>query len=244
MIDLINLPADPAVSEAKLAANRQNALKSTGPTTPEGKRRSCLNALRAGTHAQIVCLPEEDLTVFNKLLADVRAKHQPDGPIEEFHSKSIAEAMFRMERIRSIENGIFASGFRAKVESIDAGHPEVDASLAVAATFLEQAHQISLLSTYESRLQRSLEKHAAQLKALQQERLEAYAKALKTAAALTEHARKKGEVYEPGDDFLPASKFGGFEFSAEEVARQWDRACRVDAAFHQRALYELNEIAA
>ena len=32
------------VSEAKLAANRRNALRSTGPRTPEGKARSASNS--------------------------------------------------------------------------------------------------------------------------------------------------------------------------------------------------------
>ncbi len=34
------------VSPLRIAANRRNALKSTGPRTPAGKRRSALNALR------------------------------------------------------------------------------------------------------------------------------------------------------------------------------------------------------
>ncbi len=32
------------ISQARLAANRANAQKSTGPRTPEGKQRSCMNA--------------------------------------------------------------------------------------------------------------------------------------------------------------------------------------------------------
>lgn len=42
MIDTATESQDskPTISEAKLAANRANAQKSTGPKTPEGKRRS------------------------------------------------------------------------------------------------------------------------------------------------------------------------------------------------------------
>src|SRR6202011_1327388 len=38
-------------SPARLAANRANALRSTGPRTPEGKSASSRNALKHGAHA-------------------------------------------------------------------------------------------------------------------------------------------------------------------------------------------------
>ncbi|MFI5381076.1 MAG: hypothetical protein ACHRHE_17400, partial [Tepidisphaerales bacterium] len=55
----IPAPADSA-SAARTAANRRNALKSTGPRTPEGKAKSALNALKHGLTAQSPLLPTED----------------------------------------------------------------------------------------------------------------------------------------------------------------------------------------
>jgi hypothetical protein len=44
---------------AQIEANRQNARKSTGPRTEEGKNRSRLNALDHGGRANLMVLPTE-----------------------------------------------------------------------------------------------------------------------------------------------------------------------------------------
>ena len=47
-------------SDKKAEANRRNALKSTGPKTPEGKAAVRLNALRHGLRSEEILLPGED----------------------------------------------------------------------------------------------------------------------------------------------------------------------------------------
>jgi hypothetical protein len=46
-------------SKKKAGANRQNALKSTGPKTPEGRAAVRLNALTHGLLSQQTLLPDE-----------------------------------------------------------------------------------------------------------------------------------------------------------------------------------------
>ncbi|MCP5118165.1 MAG: hypothetical protein GY953_45710, partial [bacterium] len=48
-------------------ANRQNAKKSTGPRTHEGKRRVSQNALKHGLSASKVVIPGEDVADYERL---------------------------------------------------------------------------------------------------------------------------------------------------------------------------------
>ncbi|MGA7236000.1 MAG: hypothetical protein WBY44_09985 [Bryobacteraceae bacterium] len=121
-------PIRKPISEAKLRANRANGRLSRGPVTEAGKRRSSLNATRSGLHGQIICGTEEELVVLQKHTSDVRTELAPLGPTESFLATSISDNMFRINRIRALEAGIFASGFRANIDSFDAGHTE-DTSL-------------------------------------------------------------------------------------------------------------------
>ena len=206
-------PDKPPISEAKLRANRENGARGRGPTSLAGKRRSSLNATRSGLHGQIICATAEELAVLQKHTSDVRAELAPLGPTESFLSTSISDNMFRINRLRALEAGIFASGFRANIDSIDAGHPEVDAALVASDTWIRHAKEIHLLSVYEGRLTSILRKDRADLKSLQAERQEAREKAMNQAEIFVEHAESKGEVYDPGEDFQPPSAYGGFNYS-------------------------------
>ena len=58
-------------SPAQYAANRLNAEKSTGPSTPKGKVRSSLNALLHGLTARVVVLPSEDLSAYQAFSKEI-----------------------------------------------------------------------------------------------------------------------------------------------------------------------------
>ena len=52
-------------SQQQIDADRANALKSTGPKTPEGKAIVSQNALKHGLTAQNACVTDEDQDEFD-----------------------------------------------------------------------------------------------------------------------------------------------------------------------------------
>jgi hypothetical protein len=93
-------------SERQKAANRANALHSTGPKTQEGKAVVRLNALRHGLLARDVVLPGEDADAFEDLLNQVRAELSPVGPIEELLVDRVVNIMWRLRRLAGAETAL------------------------------------------------------------------------------------------------------------------------------------------
>ena len=69
-------------SDRKAEANRQNALKSTGPKTTEGKAAVRLNAVTHGLLSEQVLLPDEDEDALRELSERLRHELQPEGELE------------------------------------------------------------------------------------------------------------------------------------------------------------------
>ncbi len=91
------------LSERRLAANRSNALKSTGPRTPAGKARSRLNALKHGRYAQrartMMQALREDPRENEALLDELLQAYRPANAAERMLVEDIAA--LRLQRRRS-----------------------------------------------------------------------------------------------------------------------------------------------
>jgi hypothetical protein len=94
-------------SKKQIQANRQNALKSTGPKTPEGKTTARLNATKHGLLSQEVLLPGEDEAALKELDERLRAELQPVGEMESLLVERIIDATWRLRRLSRVEAGIF-----------------------------------------------------------------------------------------------------------------------------------------
>jgi hypothetical protein len=95
-------------SDKQIDANRQNALRSTGPKTPEGKDAVRLNALKHGLLSKATLLPGEDEEALRELGERLRDELQPVGELENLLVDRIISAYWRLRRLGRVETGIFA----------------------------------------------------------------------------------------------------------------------------------------
>src|SRR3984885_6118665 len=155
------------LSEKQLAANRANAQLSTGPKTEAGKGRSSLNARRHNLTGHVTAMTEEDRIAHNALSEALIKSMAPEGALELQLAQRVATDSWRLNRATAIEDNIFALGFTDHAGDIDTDHPELHAALTAARTFAREAKSIELLTLYEQRINRSLQKNLVLLQQLQ-----------------------------------------------------------------------------
>jgi hypothetical protein len=98
------------VSPRRLAANRANAQRSTGPRTPEGKTRSAQNARKHGFRASTFAVVRlEELDEIARLKADLIAVYQPVNSQELFALEHVALAQQALLRAARLEAGLFTA---------------------------------------------------------------------------------------------------------------------------------------
>jgi hypothetical protein len=88
----------------QVEANRRNALKSTGPRTPEGKAAARMNSLRHGLRARTVVLPGENRDEFQQLCDDLEAEWQPKSKSERFYVEQMAVSQWKLTRMEVDES--------------------------------------------------------------------------------------------------------------------------------------------
>jgi hypothetical protein len=90
-------------------ANRRNALKSTGPSTDEGKESSRCNAVRHGLTAETVIADLEDAVDYQAFEAAIIADYDAQTAVERELVLRLASVLWRLRRAIGIESGIFES---------------------------------------------------------------------------------------------------------------------------------------
>jgi len=87
-----------AISNPKQLANQLNALKSTGPKSPEGKSRSAKNATKHGAYSLDTLLPNDNPEEYNRFKNEWLKVLSPQNPPELFLAERVASLAWRLQR--------------------------------------------------------------------------------------------------------------------------------------------------
>lgn len=93
-------------SNKQLAANRQNARRSTGPRSPGGKARSCLNSRKHGLTAKTLIIVGENAGDFDGLRAELLEQHEAQSALEIELVERLAGILWRLRRAPFFEAAI------------------------------------------------------------------------------------------------------------------------------------------
>ena len=156
------------ISARKLAANRANAQKSTGPRTAEGKARACHNAVKHGLFAHTIVLPQDDdesRVELDALRDRLRREFTPASLLEEWLVERLVASHWRLRRAYRYETqNIYLSRLSVRDNPLrqiarEAGAlytPDLPAQL-------PDPKQVDTLIRYESMLDRTINRITAQL---------------------------------------------------------------------------------
>ena len=95
--------------DARAAANRLNAQKSTGAKTPAGREASSKNAVKHGLFAEDLAqhLSEEHMERYQGFVEGIVKDLHPEGDLELHLAQRIADIQFRLEMLRTAEFKIY-----------------------------------------------------------------------------------------------------------------------------------------
>jgi len=98
------------LTEAKLAANRANAQRSTGPSTPEGKSRASRNSLKHGCYAEAsretMLALGEDPEEFAQLHEELMEAYPPPDAMARGLVEDLAKLYWRQRRWERASDGL------------------------------------------------------------------------------------------------------------------------------------------
>ena len=158
------------LSDAQLAANRANALKSTGPSEA-GTAKSCMNAVRTGLTGRTVLIHGDDIAAYQEHVARHVAKYSPVTADEKELVQSIADTKWRLLRIVPLESSVLSIGRETCAPLVanetDPLKREADLQGHI---FLVYRKELNNIALQDRRLRNQLKSDIADLEALQTQR--------------------------------------------------------------------------
>jgi hypothetical protein len=209
---------------SQITANQGNAKLSTGPTSDAGRQTVSKNALKNGLSSKVhFALPGEH-DALEEHVAGYMEVYVPVGLPERDLVRNIASNHFRLQRAHRLEQALF-NQIMTLEQAVAADPDSADEE-----TWTAKTRELKNVTLQANRIQRAIEKGAAELKSMQASRKAAYARAEQEAILLTQFAHAKGQPPDQSKEFPSPELCGGFVYSLPEIARLIARAARLEEA--------------
>ena len=108
-----------ACSPARLAANRANSLRSSGPKSEAGKARSRANAVKHGLSGAGIALSTQDAAEVDRRFSAMERELKPEGELAGYLVRRVAGLTFRVERCMRHESKMTADRVRHALDDHD-----------------------------------------------------------------------------------------------------------------------------
>ncbi len=163
--------------------------------TPQPRDKRAFNAYRHGLAGHVLVIKPHDDAAYRQHCEGIFLDLAPVGAMQADLVQSIADDRWRLKRASAIDNNKFSEGINAPSQVVT-HHEQVDDAFAMSHLWDGSAPQLVLLTLYENRIQRRVEKNMALFFQLQQARRDALQTAVEEVAIL-------GESYDFPPEALP-----------------------------------------
>ena len=188
-----------------------------------------LNAYRHGLTGQVLIMTPEDQAAYHQHCLNMKKALAPEGAFEAGLVQSIADDRWRLFRAASLDINTCAVSI-SEPDKITSEHPQVQTAFAQAVAWAADSKNMNLLSLYEGRIQRRVERNVKMLQEAQAQRKAALQQAVEEAALLAQAAALQGETYDVEREFPPSALPRQFDISLAEIARLAAHQARVAGA--------------
>ena len=153
-------------------ANRQNALKSTGPKSDQGKQRVSMNAFKHGLSGQNLYLQTEEYVPYFKLASEYIGELRPVGVREEQIAQKIIDSNWRLNRAAAIENNILSTAIlhADTHELVNIDDETTVGMVGQSIAWQKQNKNLEALSRHETRISRFMARMEKEIEQLQEKR--------------------------------------------------------------------------
>ena len=148
-------------SEKQVMANQNNAQKSTGPLSEQGKAVVAQNALKHGILSTKVPIDEEERSEYNLFAAQLSQVLAPTDEVQSLLADRIISSAWRLRRIIHVEALLLGRPLRSTWSMLE----EVNYSEAFVGS---NGQSMAILSKYERSLENALFRAMKELRDLQE----------------------------------------------------------------------------